>query len=1030
MSFFYTRIIRSVFALSLLFASGSDAAERIGAAFGFDHSSVSAMVRDQNGYVWLGGDNGLFRFDGRQMRAMDKSVAGLEKMPGAQISALRIDGKHLWLASLRSGLWWLDVQRNHLVEIKIPGLRKDANALAIRSIVIQNMGHLWLGTDGDGLIQVKLKWVGGVPIATASHSIKKIASQLDGLPADRIWTADLFQNNLLVGTAFGITQIDTETFATTTLSLPAPMPEDGKVNVEEIMAWHDGSIFIGTWDYGLFRWFPKQKKMQHYPVPSLENQSEQLRIMAFTKDANSAIWIGTESGVRVWQAQCDCIQTVHIRDQFRGGNDGLAIRNIVIDGQGGGLVGTWGNGLWRLHESDLAIRRVRYAGSAFNSFPSGRVRAMVQDHAGELWLGTLGKGLYRSRTGPDADAETAQFELVMDSTSKQKMRQRLVWSLFEDSDRQLWVGTDAGVAILSPDRRQWFYPDNSRLPGPGVRAIAPHPMHGNLIATTGGLGLVNPRRDTSTVDLGFVADQEGLDLTLTAVLVLPDRRVLLGSQNGLHVLDQNLRRVHSFRDGEKGFEGRMIWSVQSNSGGEVYAATNLGICKLISNEQVSLWQWKCDALGSLINKAQILNVVFDRGDDAWITTNRSLIRWRNPNDLLRIEPFEVFDEDGFESQSAARTADGRLMFGVSDGWLLIDPVRMSAFKPSLVPSPSLTAVEYSDGRAARATDGSVAPFISSLNRAFNDPGVELQLGAPLLSNQDNLSWQYRVTPSENDHWEDSKLGRIDLRHLGPGHYQILARAKDRHGQIGDAKTVLQLNITPPFWQTWIFRGLVLIAALLTVVGFYFWRTRELRAHRAALAFEVAARTSELERNANALQLMNTKLFNASIRDPLTELFNRRHMFAAAFDLMREANNKSEVLALAIIDVDHFKSINDQYGHQAGDSALRELARVLESGLQGGEFVGRFGGEEFAIFLRGRDSAALRVWAELLLTRIRELTIEHAAHKIKLTISLGIAIHLPYDGLDLDQWIEQADTALYQAKFNGRDRATFAKLMAR
>ncbi len=155
-------------------------------------------------------------------------------------------------------------------------------------------------------------------------------------------------------------------------------------------------------------------------------------------------------------------------------------------------------------------------------------------------------------------------------------------------------------------------------------------------------------------------------------------------------------------------------------------------------------------------------------------------------------------------------------------------------------------------------------------------------------------------------------------------------------------------------------------------------------------------------------------------DPLTKLYNRKSFddhLSRTFELNMFSGEEACIL---MVDVDHFKKINDTYGHQAGDSVLRQLADcIIRVFPRKSDFVARYGGEEFCIILRQENLNASKMLANRLLKAVRILCFEHEDIELKLTVSIGIACLQPGDSKEY--WLERSDMALYQAKQNGRDR---------
>jgi diguanylate cyclase (GGDEF)-like protein len=164
----------------------------------------------------------------------------------------------------------------------------------------------------------------------------------------------------------------------------------------------------------------------------------------------------------------------------------------------------------------------------------------------------------------------------------------------------------------------------------------------------------------------------------------------------------------------------------------------------------------------------------------------------------------------------------------------------------------------------------------------------------------------------------------------------------------------------------------------------------------------------------------------SIRDPLTGLFNRRYMEESLERELRRALRKEFFLSVLMVDIDHFKTFNDAWGHEAGDAVLRELAALFQKQLRAEDIACRYGGEEFLLVLPEADLEAARKSAERLLNGVRSMQISHYGRIMKdLTLSVGIACYPEYattpEGL-----IHAADVALYRAKENGRNQCVIAE----
>jgi diguanylate cyclase (GGDEF)-like protein len=176
--------------------------------------------------------------------------------------------------------------------------------------------------------------------------------------------------------------------------------------------------------------------------------------------------------------------------------------------------------------------------------------------------------------------------------------------------------------------------------------------------------------------------------------------------------------------------------------------------------------------------------------------------------------------------------------------------------------------------------------------------------------------------------------------------------------------------------------------------------------------------------------LQRSLREQTIRDPLTGLFNRRYMEEALTTEIARASRSDVPLSLVMCDVDHFKRFNDEFGHDAGDSVLQAVAAEMKSRFRDGDVVCRFGGEEFTIIAPGTTAEALLSRVELVRNAICELNVRQNGKTLGSTsMSFGIATWTKAMARDGSTLIQAADAALYQAKREGRNRATISRIAA-
>jgi diguanylate cyclase (GGDEF)-like protein len=250
--------------------------------------------------------------------------------------------------------------------------------------------------------------------------------------------------------------------------------------------------------------------------------------------------------------------------------------------------------------------------------------------------------------------------------------------------------------------------------------------------------------------------------------------------------------------------------------------------------------------------------------------------------------------------------------------------------------------------------------------------------------------------------------------LPPGRYVLQLKGSDRDGDWSPAEVRIPIHVLASWSQTIWARAALLAVILAVATGVFFWlvrrRTSGLRRRQADLERQIAERTADFS-------AANAALFALATADPLTGCANRRHFMERAQSLFALGRRTTPV-SLAIIDLDHFKSINDAYGHPVGDQVLQAVGQMILAQVRATDLVGRIGGEEFAVLL----PATLAVNALEFLDRLRAalaLTdVRVGDLVISTTASLGVAEQRPDE--DFASLYARADAALYKAKALGRN----------
>jgi diguanylate cyclase (GGDEF)-like protein len=406
----------------------------------------------------------------------------------------------------------------------------------------------------------------------------------------------------------------------------------------------------------------------------------------------------------------------------------------------------------------------------------------------------------------------------------------------------------------------------------------------------------------------------------------------------------------------------------------------------------------------------------------WMGSSGGLLRWDGKR-VLRFGKDAGFPGEDCCQNALAFDAQGGLWAGVSMG-LVHAPLPPGRFEPG--PPPALIT------EAARADGTSLLEAKGEREVPWKFRTVAFAYCPSGSRNTEGLAYQVRLVGLE-DQWRETAQPESRFPGLAPGSYRFEVRTVSSTGDLGEPAS-LDFRVLAPWWlRPWAWALGILVFAT-GVVHLFRWRTRVLRQRNAHLEELVRERTHALE--------------EASLVDPLTELRNRRYLEVAVPDdairaqrSFREAltqgadpRDEKEALAFIILDLDHFKRVNDQWGHPAGDAVLVQLAGILRSVTRASDTLIRWGGEEFLIVVKRVRQTDGPILAQNLLDAVRAHSFRLPnGDRIDMTCSLGmVPFPLHPEAPDLGSWriaIEVADQCLYAAKRSGRDRWVACRVRA-
>ncbi len=263
---------------------------------------------------------------------------------------------------------------------------------------------------------------------------------------------------------------------------------------------------------------------------------------------------------------------------------------------------------------------------------------------------------------------------------------------------------------------------------------------------------------------------------------------------------------------------------------------------------------------------------------------------------------------------------------------------------------------------------------------------------------------------------------VEIGHMNPGRWQHIAQTYASLGMKSDddVPAGFLYDDRPEPVPPWVYRGGAMVVLLAMIFS---WLARRNVILNRKLRCEVAAHVEanrQLAEKVRENQELQDQLRDQAVRDPLTGLHNRRYLDETLPRELARARRDRYPLAVVVVDLDHFKQINDRYGHSSGDAVLCVLAAILREGTRLGDIVCRHGGEEFVVVLPGMTLQDAARRADEWRAELAHTPVHHHHLDIAVTLSAGVAAY-PTHGSAMDALIDYADDALYRAKQSGRNR---------
>ena len=952
---------------------------------GLPQNSIAALAQDRDGFIFAGTEEGVARYDGHRWQRVPYPEAVAAKRPFANRLAATPDGA-VWVGTDIAGL--LRHADGVMRPIALSGAAADQDIEAL----LVDKTDVWVGTP-KGLFLCD------------ANACREIAAAR-GLQVAVLLIAQGPQGEALyVGTNMdGLYRLDAPHGEAARAQWHLGRADGFPNNAVRALAQWGGAdgrdLWIGT-GRGLVRLsgermivYTKEQGMSPVGIGSLQASVD--------RDGTPVLWAGSASDGLA---------------EFR--DDGSWRRTTRENGLPDDAVGSLlltdldrkPPVLWIGATHAGVVRREPDSWAAFDErsgLPHRVVMSIGETHFPDrhdpkspaIWLGSI-------------DGSVRWNGKHWERWLPEKYRNRILNDIVSDGD-VLWIGTDRGLLRMQHDEIREYSLDNSILPGASVIAlfVEQDAGAGNTLWIGTHHGLAYIHDDVLAVERVHPATEEYF-VRVVRTTPRADGSHLLwaGSDSGLlyksagawHALPQGCLADSSVMDlRERGAPGRdhTLW-VASRDGVILVDLDHDLACRRVE----------------ALPRSIVYQLQFDRSDRVYAFGVDGVARLRADASAAHGYAVEHFSlEDGLPGLEFNRASlvdhAGRIWGGSTEGVVLYDPAIETA---AAAPRPLRLLGAHEEGSGRALSDG--ARFSAEQNNVAFD--------FSLLSYQRDHMTRYRAqlagldAPAED--WNDST--HRNYSRLPPGDYTFTVQARDGHG-VESAPLSVRFRIDKPLWLTpWAIASYV-IALIVFSLGVGRLRARTLQRRADRLEGEVKQRTRDL---ADA----NQQLERASLTDPLTGLWNRRYF---AIEMQPESERAMRRVysgephadvVLLLVDIDHFKRINDTLGHAGGDAVLVEFARRLADLVRASDIALRWGGEEFLIVLRDSERDVAAAFAERVRHAIAAEPFLVDAQRFAVSCSIGWAVY-PFRreqprAHSLEQVIALADQALYRAKQHGRNR---------
>lgn len=980
--------------------------------------TVRQVYQDDTGYIWFVTQEGLSRYDGYQLVNFDHDPDVADSISSYNVRSIIEDKQNrLWVATDGGGLNQFEPSTQSFKTWREnSGENSTVLSDQIRSLYLAHSGKIWLGYNNGNFSRFDPSKM------VFEHFITR--DLLPSLTKDAFITSiDEGTDNIWLATdGNGLLKFDKNNLQLTRLYTggQSKLFSDRLTNV---FVDAQQRLWLASYDAGVSVQEPTTDEFNNwqYEADVATSLSANL-VHTIYQDEQNRIWLGTEAGLCLWNSGNSFTQFTK--------KDGLSddkILSILQDQSGLMWLGTY-NGV--VTGTEIPFEYIN------KGLPSDIVLgfAETQSSNGEhaIWVASY-KGLARL----SLDGVVQQ---IITTNSMPALNDPRVMTLRGDGNI-LWFGTrSGGLGRLNVDTQKIDYrvhdPKNPKsLSFNGVTSILPDEK-GNLWVGTfgGGLNFLAKGSDEFTHFRHQTNNPRSLNHDrVVAVTQLHDGTIVIGTANGINLYNfqtLDFERIEHVPESLESLSAKMAWAFYQTSNKSLWVGTQGG----------GLNKWLADDIKTRTNhfsiydelpSSHIYTILPDDNDNLWLSSTAGLTRFNTKSGKVRHFDTSRGDEGSeFNFGAGFKASNGYMYFGGNSGAVRFNP---KDIEDSNV-TPPVVVVRIKKLNEKTGTDLSYQKR-QEVVLNYQDYFISFEFSALDFNAPELSEYRYKLEGLDT-HWIELGNKRVaTFTNLPAGKYTLKVQANNNQGQWTSEGAALLLSVLPPPWKTsWAYGLYTLFSIIIVLNGIRRYRVKRLQEKCRLIELEekVQERTTDLIK-------ANEKLEKISFTDPLTGLKNRRYLaqnihrdielvlsnYQNCNDRRSLMSNIDTDLVFFLMDLDHFKQINDKYGHSSGDAVLIQVKAILEIVFRDTDYLLRWGGEEFLVVARFVDRNSAGLLAERLRRSIQDhpFKIEHGL-VVHNTCSVGFSVFPLLSNepraLNWERTIDIADLCLYAAKKSNRN----------